>query len=105
MQLQGDVSIFGRIVRRFFNTYLIEGELLGTLACDVLILGRGAIQIILRKIIHVVSGADAVEYVGLQHGVKYWTRNLNVVVRQNTHVIFHVLGNFHDLRIRQNRRY
>ena len=48
MQLQGNVSIFRRIVRRLFNTYLVKGELLGTLACDVLILGRGAVQIILR---------------------------------------------------------
>ena len=48
VQAQRDVGILGRVRRRGFERDFVEAQLVFTLASDVLVLGRGVVQVLQR---------------------------------------------------------
>jgi hypothetical protein len=69
VQPQRDVRILGGVGAGLLQRDLVEGQLLGALAGDVLEVDGVLVQILLRQRVHVVPGGGAVEHVALQHGV------------------------------------
>ncbi len=69
VQAQGHVRILGGIGAGLLQGDLVEGELLGALAGDVLEVDGLLLQVLPRQGIHVVAGGGAVQHIGLQHGV------------------------------------
>ncbi len=69
MQAQGDVGIFGRVGTGLVQKDLVEGQLLGTFACNVLERNGGMPKVLLRQAVHVVPRAGRVEHVRFEHGV------------------------------------
>ena len=69
MQPQGDVRIFGRILRRTVHVDLVKGDLLRALARDVFVVNGFDSQILLGRRIHVVTRGHTVEHIRLQHGI------------------------------------
>jgi hypothetical protein len=65
VQLQRDVSIFRRVRSSRFEIDLVEGELLGAFARDVLVVNRLFSQVVSCHRVHVVARRNAVKNIGL----------------------------------------
>ncbi len=70
VQLQSDIRVLGSIGTGRFHRHLVETQLLGTLASNVLVVGGFYAQILSGHGIHVVARGRAVQHIGLQHGVE-----------------------------------
>ncbi|MNO98274.1 hypothetical protein D3C76_900150 [compost metagenome] len=69
VQAQGDVGVFGGVGAGLVQVDLVEGQLLGALAGDVLEGDGGVVEVLLRQAVHVVTGGRGVQHIGLEHGV------------------------------------
>ena len=96
MQAQGDVGILGGIGTGLFQWHLVERELLGALAGNVLEVDGFKAQQAQRHAVHIVA-LGGIEHIGLEHGVEGDPPQLDTVTGQHTHVVFQVLPHFFDL--------
>ena len=111
MQAQGHVGIFGRIGAGLLKGDLIERELLGPFAGDVLETDRVVVQVLLRQTVHIVTRRGGVEHVGFEHGVEGDAAHGNALGRvatngavgEDIHVELGVLAHLEFGRIFQQR--
>ncbi len=111
VQAQGDVGVFGGVGAGLFQSDLVEGQLLGTLAGDVGELDGGVVQVLEGQAVHVVPRRGGVEHVGFEHGVEGHAANLNAVflhaanrtVGQDVHVVLGVLPDLELARVFKQR--
>ncbi len=103
VQAQGDIGVLGSVGPRLFDGDLVEGQLLGTLAGDVLEADGAAAEVLERQAVHVVSGGGGVEHIGFEHGVEGHAAHLDTVMHQHVHVVFAVLADLGLRRILQQR--
>ena len=94
MQAQGDIRILGGIGSSRFQGNFVEGQLLHTLAGHILVLDRGVGQVLQRHGVHVMPGRRTIQYIGLQHGVKAYPVQSNIMVSQYVTIVFKVMTNF-----------
>ena len=96
MQTQGHVGIFGGVGAGLLQSDLVEGQLLGALAGDVLEANGAVVQVLQRQAVHVVTGGGGIQHVGFEHGVEGHAlhRDRCAGVGQNVDV---VLGMLTDL--------
>ena len=69
VQPQRDVGVLGGVLGGALHRHLVEADLLGALAGDVLVVDGVDAEVVLRQRIHVVARGGAVQHVGLEHGV------------------------------------
>ncbi len=69
VQTQGDVRVFGSVGAGLVQVDLVEGQLLGAFAGNVLESDGGVVEVLLRQAVHVVTGGGGVQHVRLEHGV------------------------------------
>ncbi len=103
VQAQGDVGVLGGIRAGLFDGDLVEGQLLGALAGDVLEADGAAAEVLERQAVHVVAGGGGVQHVGFEHGVEGHAAHPDAVVHQHVHVVFAVLADLGLGRILQQR--
>ena len=111
MQAQGHVGIFGRIGAGLLKGDLIERELLGPFAGDVLETDRVVVQVLLRQTVHIVTRRGGVEHVGFEHGVEGDAAHGNALGRvaangavgQDVHIELGVLAHLEFGRVFQQR--
>ena len=94
VQLQRNVRILCGIGGGLFEIDLVEGQLFGTLAGDVLVVNRLFAQVLARNRVHVVSRGDAVEHVRLEHRVVRHACQPNVVAREDMRIVLEVVPDF-----------
>ncbi len=92
MQAQGDVGVLGGIRAGLLDGDLVEGQLLGALAGNVLEADGAAAEVLERQTVHVVASGGGVQHVGFEHGVESHAAHLDAVVHQHVHVVFAVLA-------------
>ena len=103
MQLERDVGIFRRVAASLLQCNLVKGELVLTFTSD-LFKGNGfMLQPAVGKTVHIVAARHAVENVGFQHGIERNPAQLNVIVGQNTAIVFEILPDLEQLLILQQR--
>ena len=109
MQLQCDIGILGRIFRGPIHVHLIEGDFLRALAGELFEVDGLDAEISHGARIHIVTRRDAVQDVGLQHGVEALTIERDAVVGQHVRVEFKMMAEFrlghvleHGLQCRQH---
>ena len=105
VQAQGHVGIFCRIGPGLFQGDLVEGQLLGTLAGNVLEADGAVRQVLLRQAVHIVTGRRGVEHIGFEHGVESHALHLDRRGRVGQYIDV-VLGVLADLglgRVFENR--
>ena len=105
MQPQGDIGIFGGIRAGLVQVDLVEGELLGALAGDVLEGDGGVVEVLLRQAVHVVAGSRGIQHVRLKHGVERHAAHVDGrrAVSQNVDVVLGVLPDLGLGRVFQQR--
>ena len=103
MQLQRDVGIFGGIGRGRFQIDLVECQLLGAFAGNVLVMNRLLAEVLACHRIHVMTRGDAVEHVGFEHRIEGHAAQRDVVAGQNVRVVFEVMADFLSGRHSQAR--
>ncbi|SVX38870.1 Uncharacterised protein [Klebsiella pneumoniae] len=103
MQLQGDICIFGGVTSGLFQGNLVKGQLIFTFTSNLFKSDGFMLQPTFREAVHIVATGNAVENVGLQHGIKCNPPQFNAVVRQNTAIVFQVLPDLQRLFIFQQR--
>ena len=111
VQAQGHVGVFGGIRASLVQSDLVEGQLLGALAGDVLELDRGVLQVLLGQAVHVMTGGRGVEHVGLEHGVEGHAAHgdaavlvaVEGAVGEDVHVELGVLADLELVRVFQQR--
>ena len=91
VQLQRDVRILGGIRRGRVQVDLVEGQLLRTLAGDVLVMNRVTAEVELCRRVHVVARRDAVQHVGLEHRVEGHALEPDPVTRQHVRVVLEMV--------------
>ncbi|CRI63432.1 hypothetical protein THIOKS11320081 [Thiocapsa sp. KS1] len=101
MQAQGHVRVFGGVVSGLLKRDLIEGELLRTLAGDVLEVDGVVVQVFLGQRVHVVASRRAVEDIAFEHGVVGDAAQLDGVTGQDAHVVLEVLADLVTLGVLQ----
>ena len=82
VQPQCHVGVLGRVFGGALDADLVEADLLGALAGDVLEVNGAQAQVVRGHRIHVVAGGGAVEHVRLEHGVVALAAQLDAVVRR-----------------------
>ncbi|GDU59233.1 hypothetical protein BvCmsSIP076_02108 [Escherichia coli] len=103
MQLQGDICIFGGVTSGFFEGNLVKGQLIFAFTRNLFKSDGFVLQPTFREAVHIVTPGNAIENVGLQHGIKRNPTQLNAVIRQNTAIVFQVLPDLQRLFIFQQR--
>ncbi len=103
MQAQRDVRVLRGVGRRGFDADLIEADLLGALAGDVLEVDGVDAKVLERHRIHIVAGGGAVEYVGFEHGVVALAAQRDAVIGEHVHVELHVRADLGVLRVLEQR--
>ena len=103
VQAQGDIGVLGSVGPRLLDGDLVEGQLLGALAGDVLEADGATAEVLQRQAVHVMAGGGGVEHVGFEHGVEGHAAHLDAVVHQHVHVVLAVLADLGLRRILQQR--
>ena len=103
VQAQGDVDVLAGVGGRLLQGDLVEGELFGALAGDLLERDGLLPQVLQRQGVHVVAGGGGVQHVGLQHGVLQRPRHRDAVARQHRDVVLEVLADLGFAGILQQR--
>jgi hypothetical protein len=103
MHAQRDVGVFGRVFRGFLDADLVEGDLLGALAGDILEMNGAHAQQVRSHRIHVVARRRAVEHIRLEHGVVALALQPYAVVLQHMDVELQVLADLAVVRILEHR--
>ena len=103
VQRQGHLRILGRVGRGLADPHLIEADLLGALAGDLLEMRGAPAQIFQGQRVHVVPGARGVEHVGLEHGVEGDTAQRDAVTGQHAGIVFQVLTDLGAGRVFEQR--
>ena len=99
VQLQRDIGVFGSVRRRLLKRDLIERQLVLALAGD-LFEGDGFVaQITIGQAVHIMTAADAVQHIGLQHGVVGDAAHLDAVTRQQAHIELQILPDLQRFRL------
>ncbi|MNM84807.1 hypothetical protein D3C81_969070 [compost metagenome] len=70
VQAQGDVGILGGVGAGLLQGDLVEGQLLGALAGDVLEADGAVAEVLQRQAVHVVAGGGGIQHVGFEHGIE-----------------------------------
>jgi hypothetical protein len=70
VQAQGHIGIFSSVGAGLLQGNLVEGQLFGAFAGDVLKADGVMLQVLLRQAVHVVPGRGGVQHVGFEHGVE-----------------------------------
>ena len=99
VELKGDVRVLGRVLGCTIDVHLIEADLLRALAGDLLVADRLQAEIALCGRVHVVTIGNAVEHVGLEHGVVALTRDGNFIIGEYVRVVLQVMAEFRLGRI------
>ena len=73
---------------------LIKGQLLGALTGNLFKADILMAKIFQRQAVHIVTGSNRIENIGFQHGIELHTAQLNTVVSQYVHIVFHMLADF-----------
>ncbi len=105
VQAQGDVGVLGRVGAGLLEGNLVEGQLLGALAGDVLETDGFVLEVALRQAVHVVTGRRGVQRVGLEHGVEGHAAHLDRHrgVGQHVDVVLGVLADLGLVRVFEQR--
>ena len=103
MELQRDISIFRRIMPGLFQRNLVEGQLVFTFPGDLFEGHSFVLQPALREAVHIMTANNAIEDVGLKHGVEGDTAQFDAVIFQHAAIVFQVLAHFEKLFIFQQR--
>ena len=103
MQAQGDVGVFGGVMRRIVDRDLRERDRLRALAGHVLVLHGLVAKMTLRQRIHVVPRDAGIQHEALQHRVVGIALHLDAVATQHVQVVLAVLAEFPLRRIGQQR--
>ena len=102
MKAEGDVCVFGGVLRRLGDLYLVEGLLFFPGTDDIGKFDRIVIEPAPGEFIHAVTADAAIERIGNQHGVVD-RRNINSMTREDMHVVFDVLSYLENARIFEKR--
>ncbi|MNQ84105.1 hypothetical protein D3C85_992250 [compost metagenome] len=84
MQAQGHIGVFGRVRAGLLKGDLVERQLLGAFAGDVLEADGGMSKVLERQAVHVMAGGRGVKHIGLEHGVEGHAPDLNATGRITT---------------------
>src|SRR5665213_1050756 len=102
MNLQGEISIFRRILGGTFDRHFVKANLIGALAAHVFVADARAIQMATRKIIQAVV-AMRLQNIGLQQSVVRNTLQANAVVLQYVGVVLQILSDLSGSRVLEPR--
>ena len=101
MQAQGDIGVLCRVGAGILHLDLIEGQLFGALAGNILEMDGLVAEILQSQAVHVVTGRCGIQHIGLEHGVVANTAQVDAVVGQHTGVILQILPDLGALRVLQ----
>ena len=111
VQTQGDVGIFRRVGAGQLQSNLVEGQLLGALAGNVLEGDGAVVEVFEGQGVHVVARGGGVQHVGFEHAVEGHALHVNAVawvavegtISQHVDVVLGVLTDLGFVRIFQQR--
>ncbi len=105
VQAQGHVGVLRRIGPGLFDGDLVEGQLLGALAGDVLETDGAVAEVLQGQAVHVVASGGGVQHIGLEHGVVGYApqRDGGAGIGQDIDVVLGMLADLELLRILQQR--
>ncbi|MNQ55968.1 hypothetical protein D3C85_700780 [compost metagenome] len=105
VQAQGHIGVFRRVRPGQFQGDLVEGQLLGALAGDVLEADGAVVEVFQRQAVHVVAGRRGVEHVGFEHGVEGHALHLDRRrgIGEDVDVVLGVLADLGLARVFQDR--
>ncbi|MNZ61040.1 hypothetical protein D3C78_791220 [compost metagenome] len=103
VQAQGHVGVLGGVGAGLLEGDLVEGQLLGALAGDVLEADGAVAEVLQRQAVHVVAGRGGVQHVGFQHGVEGHAAHLDAVAGEDVDVVLGVLADLGPGRVFQQR--
>ena len=89
--------------RGLFHRHLVERDLLGALAGDLLVRDGADAEVTLRVRVHVVVGRDAVPHIGLEHGVEAHAGEVDAGIQEHVGVVLEVVTELGAARILENR--
>ncbi len=101
VQAQGDVRVLGGVRPGVLHLDLVERQLFGALAGNILEVNGLAAQVLQGEAVHVVPGGGGVQHIGLQHGVEAYAAQGYVVIGQHTAVVLEVLADFRPVGVFQ----
>ena len=103
VQPQRDVGVFRGVLGRSLDAHLVEADLLGALAGDVLEMNGADAEVFRGHRVHVVARRRAVEHIGLEHGVVALAAQRDAVIGEHVHVEFHVRADLGVVRVLKQR--
>lgn len=105
VQAQGHVGVLRRIGPGLLDGDLVEGQLLGALAGDVLETDGAVAEVLQGQAVHVVASGGGVQHIGLEHGVVGYApqRDGGAGIGQDIDVVLGMLADLELLRILQQR--
>ncbi|MNQ43593.1 hypothetical protein D3C85_573280 [compost metagenome] len=90
VQLQGEVGVFGGVMPRLVHRHLVETDLLGALAAQVLVRHAATAQIALGQVVE-PHAAMRLQHIGLKHRVVGNARKLDAFVGEYMRVVLGVM--------------
>ncbi len=93
VQPERDLRVFGSVGRRLLEIDLVEGQLPGAFAGNILIVDRVDVEIETGNGVHIVSRCHAVQHVGLEHRVERHSPHADVVASEDVRVVLQVMAN------------